>query len=33
MLSLIGSLLAFIRDLNRSLEALRLEVDQVEAAT
>jgi hypothetical protein len=32
MLSLIGSLLAFIRDLNRSLEALRLEVDQVEAA-
>ncbi len=32
MLSLIGSLLAFIRDLNRSLEALRLEVDQVEAS-
>ena len=28
MLSLIGSLLAFIRDLNRSLVALHLEVDQ-----
>lgn len=30
MLTLIGSLLAFIRDLYRSLEALRLELDQVE---
>ncbi len=32
MLSLIGSLLMFIRDLNRSLIALQMEVGQIEAS-